>query len=470
MKDLELHQVDVNNAFTESFLKEIIYMSFSSEVKVKSDCVLRVLWSLYNLKQAAQDWHDRCVTALSELNFAQCAADSCLLIHRSKEIMLLLYVDNIIIVCKSLSNIKWFKHEFQCVFKVKNLKKMKKILDIQITCNRKIWILRMNQTHYLHDILERLNMKQDKHKITDLSINEYNALRSAEFEDVRINQHEYQQVIESLMYVAIHTQLDIIFALNQLSQYLSDSAEHHEHVLKKLMWYVRFIIDLDIMYKVSESMKLVEYFDSNYVSDRLDCKSILIYIYMLDEESVFWMSQKQKFIITSIIKTEYMTLSICIKKSLWINQVLKNMNLTRYLNISHSHIDILKKITHQSVSLTQLKEDNQATFMLIKNAYIHEWLKHINITYHHIRNLHKKNQISVNFVSSQDMIADKLIKSLSWQNFKKFIEQLRLKSSESWETCKHRVRVLRSAMTDSFLAALCRLTSGKRLRVATQSR
>ncbi len=70
------------------------------------------------------------------------------------------------------------------------------------------------------------------------------------------------------------------------------------------------------MYKISESMKLVEYSDSDYISDKLDCKSILIYIYMFNEELVFWMSWKQKFIVTSIIKTEYMILSICIKKSL----------------------------------------------------------------------------------------------------------------------------------------------------------
>ncbi len=257
------------------------------------------------------------------------------------------------------------------------------------------------------------------------------------------------------MYAAIHTHFNITFALNWLSQYLSDFTEHHEYALKKLMWYVRFIIDLNITYEVSESMKLVEYSDSDYISDRLDCKSILIYIYMLDEESVFWMSWKQKFVVTLIIETEYMILSICIKKDLWISQVLKNMNLTKYLSISHSHVDILEKITHQSVSLTQLKKDKQASLMLIKNAYIHERSKHIDIAYHHIRNLHKKNQISVNFVSSQDMIADELIKSLSWQNFKRFIEQLRLKSSESWETCKHRVKVLRSAMTDLFLAAYC---------------
>jgi len=203
--------------FTESFLKEIIYMFSSSEVKVKLNCALRVLWSLYNLKQAAQDWHDHCIIMLSELNFAQCVADSCLLIHKSKEIMLLLYIDDIIIIFKSLSNIKWFKHEFQYVFKVKNLRKMKKILDIQITCNRKTWILRMNQTHYLHDVLERLNMRQDKHKTTDLSMNKYDAFCSAEFKDVRINQHEYQQVIENLMYVAIHTYFNIAFALNWLS-------------------------------------------------------------------------------------------------------------------------------------------------------------------------------------------------------------------------------------------------------------
>ncbi len=43
----------------------------------------------------------------------------------------------------------------------------------------------------------------------------------------------------------------------------------------------------------------------------------------------------------------------------------------------------------------------------------------------------------MNFISSQDMIANELIKSLSWQNFKRFIKQLKLKSSESWETCKH---------------------------------
>lgn len=55
LKNLECHQVDVNNAFTESFLKETIYMAPPSGVNVAPDRVLRILRSLYGLKQVAQD-------------------------------------------------------------------------------------------------------------------------------------------------------------------------------------------------------------------------------------------------------------------------------------------------------------------------------------------------------------------------------------------------------------------------------
>ena len=55
LKDLECHMIDVNNAFTESILKEDIYMAPLSEVDISLSKVFWVLQSLYGLKQAAQD-------------------------------------------------------------------------------------------------------------------------------------------------------------------------------------------------------------------------------------------------------------------------------------------------------------------------------------------------------------------------------------------------------------------------------
>ena len=54
-EDLKCHHFDIKNAFTESFLKEKIYLTQPKGVPVKDGYVLRVLRSLYGLKQSACD-------------------------------------------------------------------------------------------------------------------------------------------------------------------------------------------------------------------------------------------------------------------------------------------------------------------------------------------------------------------------------------------------------------------------------
>ena len=100
LKDLECHMININNAFTESILKEDIYMAPLSGVDISPGKAFRVLWSLYGLKQAARDWHEKCITEMIKLSFQQCVTDSCLLIHYQKRIMVLLYIDDILIAFK----------------------------------------------------------------------------------------------------------------------------------------------------------------------------------------------------------------------------------------------------------------------------------------------------------------------------------------------------------------------------------
>jgi hypothetical protein len=55
VEDMEAEQVDVNNAFTESKLRETIYMKPPSGVKIRSGSTLRLIQSLYGLKQSARE-------------------------------------------------------------------------------------------------------------------------------------------------------------------------------------------------------------------------------------------------------------------------------------------------------------------------------------------------------------------------------------------------------------------------------
>ena len=79
------------------------------------------------------------------------------------------------------------------MFQIKNLKKMKKILEIRITRDRQRRTLRMNQTYYFKKIVDRLYIRREnKHKNIDILINEYVALRFARFNNERTNQLKYQ--------------------------------------------------------------------------------------------------------------------------------------------------------------------------------------------------------------------------------------------------------------------------------------
>ena len=167
------------------------------------------------------------------------------------------------------------------MFKIKNLKEMKKILGIRITRDRKNRLLRMNQTHYLTEVLNELSMKAERHRITNILMNGYDFIRLFGSSDERINAKNYQHAVEKVMWAAVHTRPDIAFLTGRLSQFLSDSTKQHDEGLKHLLRYLRSIINLGLMLDGSGSLKVVEYSDSDYAADKSDRKCILKYVYML---------------------------------------------------------------------------------------------------------------------------------------------------------------------------------------------
>ena len=55
LENFECHQMNVNNVFTESFLKKIIYMKFSSNVDLFFEQAFLIRRNLYELKQTIRD-------------------------------------------------------------------------------------------------------------------------------------------------------------------------------------------------------------------------------------------------------------------------------------------------------------------------------------------------------------------------------------------------------------------------------
>ena len=73
-------------------------------------------------------------------------------INKIKKLIVLIYVNDIFIISSLKKKIKWFKKEFVKAFKIKNLRELKKIFDIEIEKDRANKIIRLSQIIYVKKI------------------------------------------------------------------------------------------------------------------------------------------------------------------------------------------------------------------------------------------------------------------------------------------------------------------------------
>jgi len=80
--DLEIEQMDVKIVFLQGDLKEEIYMEQPEgfQVKGKEDYVRRLKKSLYNLKQAPQQWYKKLESVMGEQGYMKTTSNHCVFV------------------------------------------------------------------------------------------------------------------------------------------------------------------------------------------------------------------------------------------------------------------------------------------------------------------------------------------------------------------------------------------------------
>ena len=84
----------------------------------------------------------------------------------------------------------------------------------------------------------------------------------------------YHQMNGSLMYLT-NTRPDICFAVNTLSQFLTDPRHVHLIAAKHILRYLRGIVDYGLKYDVNQKINLEGYVDSDWARSAIDRKRTL---------------------------------------------------------------------------------------------------------------------------------------------------------------------------------------------------
>jgi len=87
---------------------------------------------------------------------------------------------------------------------------------------------------------------------------------------------------------------------------------------------------------------------------------------------------------------------------------------------------LLKELGLKRFDSVTICINNQKTISLTKNSEFHACMKHIDIHHHYIREVELTALIYLNYVSTNDMVADELIKPLSALKFTQFVDLINL--------------------------------------------
>ena len=155
---LLVHQMDIKITFLDGKLEEKINMDQLDAFVANGQegMVCKLLKSLYGLKKAPKQWHEKFDITLTSVGFVVNKADKCVYYRYDggEGVILCLYVDDILIFGSSLKVIEKVKEFLSNNFEMKDLGEANVILNIKLLREGDGGVTLL-QSHYMENVLSR---------------------------------------------------------------------------------------------------------------------------------------------------------------------------------------------------------------------------------------------------------------------------------------------------------------------------
>jgi hypothetical protein len=433
---MKIEQVDITTAYLNGKLTEINYMrlppGYYRSGEMNENLCFKLIGSVYGLRQAAREWYKVLRAYLITIGFTPFESDACIFTRTGKDkykLLLLVYVDDFLIMCKDELVIAQVKQEIGKKFALKDGGTVNTIVGLQmIPFENSTWL---GQERYAQEILEAANMWDTTKdfrvdvKPTPMVVGWTHNENSEELSPLQGK--DFVSILMKLSYLAQQSRPDILYAVNYLAQYQKDVRMHDWKALMRILKYLRGTHDLGMHFVrakgnkpvifTNDSQLLITedwkpdpaiYADANYGQER-ERRSRSGHVFMILGSPVFWFSKKQPVIAMSSTEAEYYALSEAVKEAIWMNQIMTELGVNM-------------------VKPTTINQDNMSTIAIATNPVNHRNVKHIEVRYHFLRDHIGKGNIKLAYCPTENMVADILTKALPKETHWRLVKLMGLRS------------------------------------------
>lgn len=386
--DWNIRQMDIPTAFLNGTIESEIYIKIPEGVEIDNSRVLKLNRALYGLKESPKSWNNKFNQVTLEYGFRRSNYDFCL--YCGDQVWLIVFVDDILLtgsIRKIENAVKWLKLKFNA----KDMGNVSNFLGMQIVRNDDHLLI--SQTKLIEKVLENFNMSDCREASTPMEVG---------FQidpDQAVIDVPYRQIIGSLMYLATSTRPDIMFPVAYLSRVLDKPSVQTWKAAKRILRYLQSTKTLGLKYKKSNLNRIESFSDADWAADKTDRKSVSGNIVLYGENAVSWFSKKQDCVALSTAEAEYVAAAAAAQELIYLKGVLSEF---------------------MTECDTVLFIDNLSTIAMSKSYENSKRVKHIDIRQHFIKDLIIKKIIDVDYVSTNQNIADFMTKPLCKEKFLKF--------------------------------------------------
>lgn len=404
-RKMHLKHLDVRTAYLHGDLAEEVFMrqppGFAAPGRERMVC--RLHKSVYGLRQSARRWNSRFDDVLKKIGFKQSSADPCLYTSeiKGKKIYVLIYVDDVVVGCEDESLIDRVYAELKKYFDITSLGNLKYFLGLEV--NRVAGNYSVCLAGYIQRTAQKFGLGDCKSARTPM---EENYARGEIESPLLKDSSVYRSLVGSLLYIAVHARPDIAHATSVLGRKVNQPSEADWVAAKRVVRYLRGTLNKKLSFNGS-SMELMGFADADWAGDCQSRKSTSGYVFKIGGAAISWRSAKQSSVSLSSMESEYISLCDAAQETIWLRRILEDIGV-------------------KQKGPTTIFEDNQACLAFVRSERTTKRSKHIETKEMFVQDLCRKGVIKLEYLCSEDMIADALTKSLGTVKVNKFAEKMGL--------------------------------------------
>lgn len=289
-------------------------------------------------------------------------------------------------------------------FSMKDMGEADVILGIRI--KRESNGISLTQSHYIEKVLKRFNCENCSPVSTPMDT----SVKLMPNTGQAVSQLEYSQVVGCLMYAMTSTRPDIAYAVGRLSRYTSNPSTHHWQAIRRVLKYLKGTINYGLSYVGFPSV-LEGYSDASWITNIEDHSSTSGWVFLLGGGAISWASKKQTCITNSTMESEFVALAAAGREAEWLRNLVYEIPLWP-----------------KPVSPISIHCDSQATLAKAYSQVYNGKSRHLGVRHSAIRELITHGVITIEFVRSQQNLADHLTKGLARDLVTKSAKGMGLKS------------------------------------------